>query len=62
MTHSPDTPFGCSVTWGEPIPNGVGPDGRIHICTGPELHFGAHVCSCGTVADDATQQRTAGAR
>lgn len=44
MSHSPDSPFGCTVSWGPVLP-GIA-DGRLHICNRDSNHQGDHVCKC----------------
>jgi hypothetical protein len=49
MSHSPDHPFGCPVTWGpvEALGGLLPPDMKLHICNeqGEDNHL--HECKCG---------------
>lgn len=52
VTHSPDAPFGCVATWGEPIQawgnEAWGNDVKLHVCNLPNGHdTGPHICKCG---------------
>ena len=45
--HRPDSPFGCTATWGPALPPGL-PDGGLHICNSEDMsHRGEHTCKCG---------------
>jgi hypothetical protein len=42
--HQPDTPFGCTVMWGQPV---YYRDMGTHVCNRSDEHDGRHQCKCG---------------
>jgi hypothetical protein len=44
VIHQPDSPFGCTVMWGQPVHYR---DMGTHVCNRSDEHDGRHQCKCG---------------
>lgn len=54
VTHQPNLPFGCGVSWGDKLFSNH-EEARVHVCDRPNDTHSTHRCKCGNEHAEDTQ-------